>query len=35
MVSVVGLGGYHIGKKDEHESIRLIRSAIDEASLSR
>ena len=30
-VSAVGLGGYHIGKQaDEQESIRLIRSAIDE-----
>lgn len=30
-VSVIGLGGYHIGKKeiDEAESIRIIRSAID------
>jgi aryl-alcohol dehydrogenase-like predicted oxidoreductase len=29
-VSVIGLGGYHIGtQKDEQESIRLIRSAID------
>jgi aryl-alcohol dehydrogenase-like predicted oxidoreductase len=29
-VSVVGLGGYHIGKpKDEQEGIRLIRTAID------
>jgi aryl-alcohol dehydrogenase-like predicted oxidoreductase len=31
LVSAVGLGGYHIGKQaDEQESIRLIRSAIDE-----
>src|SRR5258708_30089822 len=29
-VSVIGLGGYHIGKQaDENESIRLIRNAID------
>jgi predicted oxidoreductase len=29
-VSVIGLGGYHIGKQaDESESIQLIRSAID------
>jgi len=29
-VSLIGLGGYHIGKqKDEAESIRIIRSAID------
>ena len=29
-VSVIGLGGYHIGKHaDENESIQLIRSAID------
>src|SRR5271170_7320144 len=29
-VSVIGLGGYHIGKQDDPaESIRLIRSAID------
>ena len=30
-VSAIGLGGYHIGKKeiDEAESIRIIRSAID------
>ncbi|MEH2067842.1 MAG: aldo/keto reductase [Nostoc sp.] len=29
-VSVIGLGGYHIGKiEDEQESIKLIRSAID------
>lgn len=29
-VSIVGLGGYHIGKqKDPNESIRIIRSAID------
>jgi diketogulonate reductase-like aldo/keto reductase len=29
-VSVIGLGGYHIGKQaDENESIQLIRSAID------
>ena len=30
-VSAIGLGGYHIGKQaNERESIRLIRSAIDE-----
>ena len=30
MVSLVGLGGYHLGiQKDEQESIRLIRLAID------
>jgi aryl-alcohol dehydrogenase-like predicted oxidoreductase len=30
-VSAIGLGGYHIGKQpEEQESIRLIRSAIDE-----
>lgn len=29
-VSLIGLGGFHIGKqKDEQESIRIIRSAID------
>ena len=29
-VSIVGLGGFHIGmQKDENESIRIIRSAID------
>jgi aryl-alcohol dehydrogenase-like predicted oxidoreductase len=29
-ISAIGLGGYHIGiPKDEHEAIRLIRSAID------
>jgi hypothetical protein len=29
-VSLIGLGGYHIGKQaDENESIKLIRSAID------
>jgi aryl-alcohol dehydrogenase-like predicted oxidoreductase len=29
-VSLIGLGGFHIGKqKDEQESIRLIRSAVD------
>ncbi len=29
-VSVIGLGGYHIGRpKDEQESIRIIRTAID------
>jgi predicted aldo/keto reductase-like oxidoreductase len=30
MVSAIGLGGFHIGKqKDENESIKIIRSAID------
>jgi uncharacterized protein len=30
MVSLVGLGGYHIGlQKEEEESIRLIRAAVD------
>ena len=30
-VSMVGLGGYHIGnQKDENESIRIIRTALDE-----
>lgn len=30
MVSAIGLGGYHIGKiKEEQESIKLIRTAID------
>ena len=29
-VSIVGLGGYHIGKqKDEQESIRILRTALD------
>src|SRR5437016_11457361 len=29
-VSIVGLGGYHIGvQKDEQESIRIIRTALD------
>src|SRR5437868_12242829 len=29
-VSIVGLGGYHIGmQKDENESIRIIRTALD------
>src|SRR5256885_16217807 len=29
-VSIIGLGGYHIGsKKDEQESIRIIQTAID------
>ena len=29
-VSLIGLGGFHIGKqKDENESIKIIRSAID------
>jgi hypothetical protein len=29
-VSLVGLGGYHIGKQaDEQESLRIIRTAID------
>ena len=30
-VSIVGLGGYHIGsQKDENESIRIVRTALDE-----
>ena len=30
-VSLVGLGGYHLGKQaDEQESIRIIRTAIDQ-----
>jgi len=29
-VSILGLGGYHIGKLDKDQSIKLIRSAIDE-----
>ncbi|MCF8000864.1 MAG: aldo/keto reductase [Halanaerobiales bacterium] len=29
-VSILGLGGYHIGKLDKEESIKLIRKAIDE-----
>jgi hypothetical protein len=30
-VSAIGLGGYHIGKQaDEKDSIRIIRSAIDQ-----
>src|ERR1035438_655170 len=30
-VSAIGLGGYHIGKQiDENESIRIMRSAIDQ-----
>lgn len=29
-VSILGLGGYHIGKLDKNRSIKLIRSAIDE-----
>jgi len=28
-VSLVGLGGYHLGLPDERESIRIVRSAID------
>jgi aryl-alcohol dehydrogenase-like predicted oxidoreductase len=29
-VSLVGLGGYHLGKQaDEQESLRIIRTAID------
>ena len=28
-VSLVGLGGYHLGRPDEPESIRIIRTAID------
>src|SRR6266581_5352320 len=30
-VSIVGLGGYHLGKQaDEQESIRIIRTAVDQ-----
>src|SRR5215469_14714642 len=29
-VSVVGMGGYHIGNPDEQEGIALIRSGIDQ-----
>jgi uncharacterized protein len=30
-VSIVGLGGYHLGSQsDEQESIRIIRTALDE-----
>src|SRR5882762_3382434 len=33
-VSMVGLGGYHIGgQKDEQESIRIIRTALDRESI--
>ena len=28
-VSVIGLGGHHIGRQDEQEGIRIIRRAID------
>ena len=29
-VSIVGLGGYHVGmQSDEQESIRIIRTAVD------
>lgn len=28
-VSLVGLGGFHLGRPDEPESIRIIRTAID------
>ena len=28
-VSMIGLGGYHLGKPDEQESIRIVRTAID------
>ena len=28
-VSLVGLGGYHLGRPDERESIRIVRRAID------
>ena len=29
-VSMVGLGGYHVGlQKDEQESIRIVRTAVD------
>ncbi len=29
-VSIVGVGGYHVGAIDESESIRLMHAAIDE-----
>src|SRR5690242_20144879 len=28
-VSIIGVGGYHIGQPDESEGIRIIRTAID------
>jgi len=28
-VSIIGLGGYHLGRGDEQESIRIIRSGLD------
>jgi hypothetical protein len=28
-VSIVGLGGFHLGRPEEQESIRIIRTAID------
>ena len=28
-VSIVGLGGYHLGVPEEQESIRIIRTALD------
>jgi aryl-alcohol dehydrogenase-like predicted oxidoreductase len=28
-VSIVGLGGFHLGRPDEQESIRIVRTAID------
>ncbi len=28
-VSIVGLGGFHLGRPDEPESIRIVRAAID------
>lgn len=32
-VSIVGIGGYHLGEvKDEAESIRLVRTALDEGA---
>jgi predicted aldo/keto reductase-like oxidoreductase len=28
-VSLIGLGGYHLGKPDEEEAIRIVRTAVD------
>jgi aryl-alcohol dehydrogenase-like predicted oxidoreductase len=28
-VSIIGLGGFHLGKPDEQESIRIVRTAVD------
>ena len=28
-VSIIGVGGYHLGKPDEQEAIRIVRTAID------